>query len=53
MTAGGVRDAPPLADQRHLTAAASNLLTVEVEQAYGNCPQYIQQRLLQPSRTGP
>jgi hypothetical protein len=32
-----------------LTAAASNLLTVEVEQAYGNCPQYIQQRLLQPS----
>jgi uncharacterized protein len=33
-----------------LTAAASGLLTIEVEQAYGNCPQYIQQRLLEPSR---
>jgi uncharacterized protein len=33
-----------------LTAAAGDLLTVEVEQAYGNCPQYIQQRLLEPSR---
>lgn len=33
-----------------LTATASNLLTIEVEQAYGNCPQYIQQRLLEPSR---
>lgn len=33
-----------------LTAAASNLLTIEVEQAYGNCPQYIQPRLLEPSR---
>jgi hypothetical protein len=32
-----------------LTAAASNLLTVEVEQAYGNCPQYIQQRLFEPA----
>jgi uncharacterized protein len=30
--------------------AASDLLTIEVEQAYGNCPQYIQQRLLEPSR---
>ena len=33
-----------------LTAAAGNLLTIEVEQAYGNCPQYIQQRLLEPAR---
>jgi hypothetical protein len=32
-----------------LTAAASGLLTVEVEQAYGNCPQYIQQRLFEPA----
>lgn len=33
-----------------LTTAASNLLTIEVEQAYGNCPQYIQQRLIEPFR---
>jgi predicted pyridoxine 5'-phosphate oxidase superfamily flavin-nucleotide-binding protein len=32
-----------------LTAAGDEGLTVEVEQAYGNCPQYIQQRLLEPS----
>jgi uncharacterized protein len=29
-----------------LAAADAGQLTVEVEQAYGNCPQYIQQRLL-------
>ncbi|WP_406632131.1 pyridoxamine 5'-phosphate oxidase family protein [Amycolatopsis sp. WGS_07] len=29
-----------------LTAAAQDHLIVEVEQAYGNCPQYIQQRVL-------
>jgi predicted pyridoxine 5'-phosphate oxidase superfamily flavin-nucleotide-binding protein len=33
-----------------LTAAASDVLTIEVEQAYGNCPQYIRPRLLEPSR---
>jgi predicted pyridoxine 5'-phosphate oxidase superfamily flavin-nucleotide-binding protein len=32
-----------------LTAAGDEGLTVEVEQAYGNCPQYIQRRLLEPS----
>lgn len=32
-----------------LTAATGNLLTVEVEQAYGNCPQHIHPRLLAPS----
>jgi predicted pyridoxine 5'-phosphate oxidase superfamily flavin-nucleotide-binding protein len=31
-----------------LTAAGRNLLRIEVEQAYGNCPQYIQQRDLEP-----
>ncbi|WP_433720971.1 pyridoxamine 5'-phosphate oxidase family protein [Actinoplanes sp. CA-051413] len=31
-----------------LTAATDDLLIVDVEQAYGNCPQYIQQRLLTP-----
>ncbi len=35
-----------------LTAAADHRLTIEAEQAYGNCPQYIQQRLLEPSRDG-
>jgi predicted pyridoxine 5'-phosphate oxidase superfamily flavin-nucleotide-binding protein len=32
-----------------LTAATDDLLIVDVEQAYGNCPQYIQQRLLTPA----
>ena len=32
-----------------LTEASDGKLTVEVEQAYGNCPQYIQQRLLAPT----
>ncbi|SNY25965.1 pyridoxamine 5'-phosphate oxidase family protein [Paractinoplanes atraurantiacus] len=36
-----------------LTAAADDLLVVEVEQAYGNCPQFIQQRLLDPARNEP
>jgi predicted pyridoxine 5'-phosphate oxidase superfamily flavin-nucleotide-binding protein len=37
-----------------LAVASEELLIVDVEQAYGNCPQYIQQRLLQPceSRAG-
>ena len=35
-----------------LTAATDELLAVEVEQAYGNCPQYIQQRLLSPDVAG-
>jgi uncharacterized protein len=35
-----------------LTATAGDRLTIEVEQAYGNCPQYIQQRLLEPARSG-
>jgi hypothetical protein len=32
-----------------LTAADGGRLTIEAEQAYGNCPQYIQQRLLEPA----
>jgi uncharacterized protein len=32
-----------------LTAATDDLLVVEVEQAYGNCPQYIQRRQLTPA----
>jgi predicted pyridoxine 5'-phosphate oxidase superfamily flavin-nucleotide-binding protein len=36
-----------------LTVATEDLLVLEVEQAYGNCPQYIQQRLLAPDITGP
>lgn len=31
-----------------LTGSDNDGLTVEVEQAYGNCPQYIQQRILAP-----
>ncbi len=31
-----------------LTVSDGDLLLVEVEQAYGNCPQYIRQRLLAP-----
>jgi predicted pyridoxine 5'-phosphate oxidase superfamily flavin-nucleotide-binding protein len=30
-----------------LTGACANNLTIEVDQAYGNCPQYIQQRALE------
>jgi predicted pyridoxine 5'-phosphate oxidase superfamily flavin-nucleotide-binding protein len=36
-----------------LTVATDDLLVIEVEQAYGNCPQFIQQRLLDPAGTGP
>jgi predicted pyridoxine 5'-phosphate oxidase superfamily flavin-nucleotide-binding protein len=37
-----------------LTAAGPGRLRIEVEQAYGNCPQYIQQRDLEPaSADGP
>jgi predicted pyridoxine 5'-phosphate oxidase superfamily flavin-nucleotide-binding protein len=36
-----------------LTEATGDLLVLDVEQAYGNCPQYIQQRLLTPDATGP
>jgi len=36
-----------------LTTATDDLLVIEVEQAYGNCPQYIQQRLLVPEAAGP
>jgi predicted pyridoxine 5'-phosphate oxidase superfamily flavin-nucleotide-binding protein len=32
-----------------LGAAGVDGLTIEVDQAYGNCPQYIQQRLLEPT----
>jgi predicted pyridoxine 5'-phosphate oxidase superfamily flavin-nucleotide-binding protein len=32
-----------------LTESSPGELVVEVEQAYGNCPQYIQQRLLSPT----
>jgi predicted pyridoxine 5'-phosphate oxidase superfamily flavin-nucleotide-binding protein len=32
-----------------LTGSDNDGLTVEVEQAYGNCPQYIQQRILAPN----
>jgi predicted pyridoxine 5'-phosphate oxidase superfamily flavin-nucleotide-binding protein len=35
-----------------LVAAGADGLTVEVEQAYGNCPQYIQQRVLAPDEAG-
>ncbi|NMO90965.1 pyridoxamine 5'-phosphate oxidase family protein [Actinomycetospora sp. TBRC 11914] len=34
-----------------LTAAGPDGLTIAVEQAYGNCPQYIQQRVLAPGTT--
>jgi predicted pyridoxine 5'-phosphate oxidase superfamily flavin-nucleotide-binding protein len=34
-----------------LTAADSSTLRIDVEQAYGNCPQYIQQRALGPGPT--
>jgi hypothetical protein len=36
-----------------LTVAGRDLLVVDVEQAYGNCPQYIQQRLLAPDAQAP
>ncbi len=32
----------------HLAVSAGSGLSVDVEQAYGNCPQYIQQRVLTP-----
>jgi predicted pyridoxine 5'-phosphate oxidase superfamily flavin-nucleotide-binding protein len=35
-----------------LTATADDILVIDVEQAYGNCPQYIQQRLLTPDGLG-
>jgi len=34
-----------------LTVSGGDLLVVEVEQAYGNCPKYIQQRVLEPDET--
>jgi uncharacterized protein len=34
-----------------LTVATDDLLVLEVEQAYGNCPQFIQQRRLEPNVT--
>jgi hypothetical protein len=36
-----------------LLRAAPGQLVIKVEQAYGNCPQYIQQRLLRPGFRGP
>jgi len=36
-----------------LAVAAGDHLVVEVEQAYGNCPQYIQPRLLAPDHPSP
>jgi hypothetical protein len=36
-----------------LVAAGGDTLSLEVEQAYGNCPQYIHQRLLAPAGTAP
>ena len=35
-----------------LTGVRDGELSIEVEQAYGNCPQYIQQRLLVPGAPG-
>ena len=35
-----------------LVAGSGEVLVVDVEQAYGNCPQYIQQRLLTPETAG-
>jgi hypothetical protein len=35
-----------------LTARGDGTLAIEVEQAYGNCPQYIRQRLLAPGSPG-
>jgi uncharacterized protein len=35
-----------------LRAAGSESLAIDVEQAYGNCPQYIHQRLLSPDDPG-
>ncbi|MET9275917.1 pyridoxamine 5'-phosphate oxidase family protein [Kribbella sp. NPDC003557] len=36
-----------------LVEATDGLLVVDVEQAFGNCPQYIPQRLLSPDRSEP
>src|SRR6202046_1639648 len=35
-----------------LSAAGGDTLAIEVEQAYGNCPQYIHQRVLAPDNPG-
>jgi predicted pyridoxine 5'-phosphate oxidase superfamily flavin-nucleotide-binding protein len=35
-----------------LSAVGPHDLTIDVDQAYGNCPQYIHQRFLEPSPTG-
>jgi uncharacterized protein len=35
-----------------LTEASDTALTVTVDQAYGNCPQYIQRRVLEPTTNG-
>ena len=35
-----------------LTAAGDDVLAIEVEQGYGNCPQYINQRVLAPVGAG-
>jgi predicted pyridoxine 5'-phosphate oxidase superfamily flavin-nucleotide-binding protein len=37
----------------YLTVSAGSGLSVDVEQAYGNCPQYIQQRKLTPAGPSP
>jgi predicted pyridoxine 5'-phosphate oxidase superfamily flavin-nucleotide-binding protein len=37
----------------YLAVSADSRLSVEVEQAYGNCPQYIQQRVLPPAGPSP
>jgi hypothetical protein len=36
-----------------LVAADDDTLAIEVEQGYGNCPQYINQRFLAPTASGP
>jgi predicted pyridoxine 5'-phosphate oxidase superfamily flavin-nucleotide-binding protein len=36
-----------------LSQAGPERLIIETEQAYGNCPQYIQQRILAPGQPGP
>jgi uncharacterized protein len=36
-----------------LTTAGGGALAIDVEQAYGNCPQYIHQRVLAPGDPGP
>jgi hypothetical protein len=36
-----------------LVQSGPDRLVIEAEQAYGNCPQYIQQRILAPGQAGP